>query len=768
MLLSQALAYGKQGWKVLPIHSIHNSRCTCSRRECTNTGKHPKIDNWLENCSSDSEQIVRWWHKWPDANIGLATGTKSGFVVLDVDPRHGGQKSLENLVSQYGQLPNTLVANSGGGGVHLYFRSPDIRVTNRTNILPGLDVRGDGGYIIAPPSQHQSTAHYTWTDSPNYEKLLPIPNWLLNLFTRQKNLYIVNSRSISEGGRNNFLTHEAGKLRKKGLERFELVQVLQQINKERCFPPLSEDEVSRIAYSIARYPSGNIQSVPSISWPDEPDELPPLIAPVPTLDEKLIPPLFRPWITDVAERMQVSPEFVMGPALVALSAVVGRKIGIHPKQHDNWLVVPNLWGAIVARPGYFKSPTIAEAFRPLDRLIEEARKEFNLTKQQASSTQTIAAMQLEAIKELIKRAIKDGNQTEIETLKERLEELERDQQNATPMERRYKTNDATVEKIARLLNDNPNGILLLRDELNGWLQSLNKAGREGDREFYLEAWNGYGSYTVDRIGSGTLHVPALCLSVFGGIQPGKLQDYVEKAVNGKTEDDGLLQRFQILIYPDVSPNWENVDRLPNHEALEEIYQLFHRLDQINIPTEENCIPSVRFSAQAQDIFNSWRAKLEKRLRSGEIECQAFESHLAKYRSLMPSLALLFWILENPENIIESSHVSASATSMAVEWCDFLEKHASKVYRVSEISQNLSAYLLAKRIESGDICDNTPIRSIYRKQWRGLRNSEQVNHALAYLEELNWIKIVKTPVKGGFTNRIILHPKFNKARSSHEQ
>ena len=146
------------------------------------------------------------------------------------------------------------------------------------------------------------------------------------------------------------------------------------------------------------------------------------------------------------------------------------------------------------------------------------------------------------------------------------------------------------------------------------------------------------------MGSGTLHVPALCLSVFGGIQPGKLQAYVEKTLQCSVEDDGLLQRFQLLIYPELSPEWNNVDRSPNLAARERVFEVFDYIDSVPNPVQGQ-IPSVRFSEPAQEAFNVWRRELESRLRSNEIGCSAFESHLAKFRSLMPSLALLFWLLE---------------------------------------------------------------------------------------------------------------------------
>ena len=138
------------------------------------------------------------------------------------------------------------------------------------------------------------------------------------------------------------------------------------------------------------------------------------------------------------------------------------------------------------------------------------------------------------------------------------------------------TNDATIEKIAEILRDNPDGLLLYRDELMGWLRSLDKAGREADRAFYLEAWNGNGSFSVDRIGRGSLHVPAVCVSVLGGIQPGPLSTYVRDALGEAEKADGLLQRFQLLVHPDPR-GYDPVDRRPDLEAKNRAYDVFKGL-----------------------------------------------------------------------------------------------------------------------------------------------------------------------------------------------
>lgn len=486
-LLEKAVEYAARGWKVFPLHSMKGGTCSCGNESCSSAAKHPHIKEWQNSCTCDSEEIRGWWRKWPDANIGLATGAASGFFVLDIDPRHGGKESFQELVKRNGALPKTLASSTGGGGYHFFFKEPDIRISNRTNVLPGLDVRGDGGYIVAPPSSHKSGQRYSWLRGFEDSSIIDAPEWMLNLFTGKtfslKSDGLTKANTVSEGGRNNFLTREAGKLRRQGFEFDRLAEHLRNLNATYCVPPLSEQEVVAICASVARYPSAPLLPKTTVSttskyWTEDPVPVDFKEIEAPVLSEELIPDRLRPWIMDIADRMQVSPEFVMAPALVSFSSIVGRKIGIYPKQQDDWLVIPNLWGAIVARPGYFKSPTIVEAMKPLEQVSERTRIENESGQHVMNASKMILSLQMEALKDSIKKALKECDYEKLEQLKDQAAVLEKENAKAH-VERRYKTNDATVEKVARLLNENPNGLLLMRDELNGWLQTLNKAGREG-------------------------------------------------------------------------------------------------------------------------------------------------------------------------------------------------------------------------------------------------------------------------------------------------
>jgi hypothetical protein len=185
-MLGPAAAYfaSKFGWAVFPLHWIAAGKCSCKRTDCGNQGKHPLVGHGFLDATRDAAQIEQWWSKWPAANIGIATGRASGLVVLDVDPRNGGDDSLEGLRLQHGPLPPTVQSRTGGGGDHYLFAYPALAVGERIQsgkFAPGLDLKADGGYIVAPPSVHASGRAYAWEASsvPGEVPFAAPPAWLL-------------------------------------------------------------------------------------------------------------------------------------------------------------------------------------------------------------------------------------------------------------------------------------------------------------------------------------------------------------------------------------------------------------------------------------------------------------------------------------------------------------------------------------------------------------------------------------------------------------
>ena len=175
-----ALGYAHRGWRVFPLHGIVNGSCTCGRSDCSSAGKHPLVRRGLYEASTDPKQIQSWWRRWRSANVGIATGTVSGVVVIDVD-LPTAFASLGRLIEA--QLPGTLTGLTGGGGVHLVYSSSDEVLGNSAGRLPGIedelagiDLRGNGGYIVAPPSLHRSGGSYEWLDANRL--VAAAPTWL--------------------------------------------------------------------------------------------------------------------------------------------------------------------------------------------------------------------------------------------------------------------------------------------------------------------------------------------------------------------------------------------------------------------------------------------------------------------------------------------------------------------------------------------------------------------------------------------------------------
>ncbi|HEV2460052.1 MAG TPA: YfjI family protein [Ktedonobacterales bacterium] len=503
---------------------------------------------------------------------------------------------------------------------------------------------------------------------------------------------------------------------------------------------------------------------------DEPVPLPEGMPAVDAFDMALMPKPLRGWVHDIGERMWVPTDFLAVGALVVAGALVGRRIGIHPKRHDDWLVVPNLWGAVVALPSLLKSPALAEVLKPLERLAFEALEEYRSQCAEYAANAMVAEARNAAIQERMKKAAKAGNEAELADLAAQVRELEQPK----PVPRRFKTNDATVEKLAELLLDNPSGLLVHRDELSGWLRTLDKQGHEGDRAFYLEAWNGTGSFNVDRIGRGSLAVPALCLSLLGGIQPGPLASYVYAASSADNADnDGLLQRFQLLVWPDGRGPWKNVDRWPDSQARSRAYDVLRRLANLaaeqcgaTVPEgEPDAIPALRFSDDAQQVFDTWREQLEHRLRSDEMPV-ALKAHLGKYRSLMPSLALLFHlpaVADDADGVVADGNaevgVSRSAAQMAAAWCEYLESHAQRLYASASHPALERAWALMRRIASGDVVDGCAVRDVYRKQWSQLSTPDEVDSAIKTLEAYGWVRTAPVETGGRRSTALRVHPQL---------
>lgn len=586
---------------------------------------------------------------------------------------------------------------------------------------------------------------------PTRECIAMPPGWLVNLIetasTPRKNQIAGKSLSgtnadfitgfvmpldgsVGEGGRNNFLVRAAGWLQSQGVKGSALESILLAINIAKCTPPLGTDETIKVAESVHRYEkAGESKSADVGDWP-EPQEIKSTLPPVPPFDDKVLPPVFRAWVNDIAERMQCPPEYLAVGAITAAGALVGNRIGVQPKQHDTgWVEVPNIWGAVVGKPGVMKTPALAQVLMPLKRLEANAQSAFATARAQSD----VDKMVYEAAKKKVEESIKKGATITVNQLPVQPED---------PQPMRHILNDSTYQKLGQVLSGNPHGLMAFQDELSGLIMRLDSDGQESARAFYLQAWDGKQSYTFDRIERGTVSIPRLCFSVMGGLQPSKLREYLRSAVTGGKGDDGLAQRFQMLVYPDISTEWRRVDRVPDIEAAEAADAVFDRLATLD-PAAIGAridfiggIPVLGFDAQAQHIFNVWWTDLETSLRTSNHH-PALESHISKYRKLVPALALLDHLI-----LGKTGDIGAKSLARAIQWQRFLLEHAQRAYASVTSGSMDSAKALTVKLKNGDLKDGFTVREVYRHNWSMLSNAKEANDAVDVLVDLGWIRAMK--------------------------
>jgi putative DNA primase/helicase len=492
-------------------------------------------------------------------------------------------------------------------------------------------------------------------------------------------------------------------------------------------------------------PPPYVQTAPPVAeaWP-EPEPLGGELSPVPPFDLEMLPEALRPLTEDTSERMQVPPEAPAVVTLVALGAATGHRAYIQPKHRDStWKVFPNVWGALVMPSGFMKTPTMAAILAPIRETEKRWREEHKFAMAGYERQKELAEIRLAAWREESKRAYK----------KHKPEPPRPDDPPDEPVCRRLITNDASKEKAHVILAQNPGGMLFFRDELTGFFSQLDDLGHGGDRHFFMEMWNGY-RYTIDRIGRGTIDADG-CLSMLGGMTPRSLRLYVADANKAGRLDDGLLQRFQLSVYPDQQ-DWKHVDRVPNHDAMAQAKATYERL--LALDPEQPL--RFCFEEESLQLAIEWQTELEAKVRDGTLH-PALVSHLSKYRSLMPSLALLFELADNGSQ----TTVSLAHARQAAAWCSFLEPHARRIYAPVISSLRQAAAELGRHLAAGWKREEGrfTVREIYRSDWRGLDSPEIVREALEILSDANWVRPVVSKTNGRPSEVYAINPRLKEVR-----
>jgi len=751
--------------------------------------KKPPPAKFYEIATTDEATIRRWWTETPDANIGVST---DALVVLDIDRRltRDGKPAVDGataaLALGLSHEDFDTLAQQTPSGVHYVWRVPEGQIFrgSQGELGVGLDIRAFHNYIVWSGSTFEPSddGHGTAGDyqimaardvptalvPAKLAARLGAPAVRASDASREPLVELDQPANIAWAV--HYLTHDAppaiqGRrgdettfkvacvLKDHGISEDMIYELLSEHYNARCEPPWAEEDLEEKARRA--YLHGT--SRPGCACPEvqfegvdvpplqvravrfAPRPLPPGLPAVAPFDPNLLPDSLRAWVTDIAERMQCPPDFIAVTAIVALASVLGRKLAIRPQQETTWCETANLWGCIVGRPGGMKSPAMSAALAPLRRLDGRAAQLNDLARgQHAIAVERHKLEQSVRTASMKERLKKDANAD--------LTGLTASAMPSAPRMRRYLVHDTTYEALGIILCENPNGVLAFRDELVSLLKPLDRDENAAARGFFLAAWNGNDPYTFDRITRESVYIEACCLSLLGATQPARLAAYVSQAVRGGAGDDGMIQRFGLLVWPDATSAWREVDRQPNAEAARSVDQLFDRLDALDpaaIGAErdaDSALPFLRFDRAALARFRQWRAELEARIRGGDLH-PAMEAHLSKYRGLAPKLALIFHLADG-----HSGPVSMHALQRAVAWMPYLESHARRAYASVTAGEVTGAKAILAKLRSGALAPTFTARDVHQAGWSGLSTTDDVVTALSLLVDLDWLSetIVRTP------------------------
>jgi hypothetical protein len=740
-----ALEYAARGWHVFPARIKDGSKRSYI------AGKANGGARW--GATTDPDTIRGYWQEFSGALLGITTGPDSGFFVIDADTPEGHDKdgvgTLRGWIEEYGPLPDTIEATTPSGGWHVYFRWPDdLKIRNsQSDLAPGIDVRGEGGMVLAPPTIKPGTGKaYRWKNPPGFFALGDCPEWLLNKI-RAAQAPKLSERAMSGGGlqidtgtatawAEKALRDELAKLfaapegQRNGTLNscaFNLGQIVAggELTEATVKARLSAAaagiglESGEIAATIesgfqagAKTPRGP-KAAAANGTPDADagGEPAPAGDPVdlwgsfdpPELPHGLLPPIIEDFARANGAQMGADPAGLAMAALATCAAAIPDAVKIKVKRHDDWCESARLWVALMGPPSAKKSPIISAATGPLCRLDVEMMRDWQ---------QSLAVY----------------------------EALTSDEKKTTrrPPQTRLRIEDATVEAAQQVLEGSPWGVLLLQDELSGFFGAMDKynggKGAQADRAFWLRSFNG-GQFALNRVGRGAAIIDNLSISMLGGIQPEPL-----RKIAGDAVDDGLLQRlFPITL---------RTATMGRDEPMPPVNAAYRALIE---SLRNSTAPG--FMGQGVLVFDDGAQVIRRDLEARHLDLQSLEtinrklaSHIGKYDGLFARLCVIWHCIEHAGQNMPATVTETTAQRVADFLHRFLMAHAISFYSgvlgLSDDHDRLTAiagYILAHKVER--ITNRDVQRSI--RTMRNLREQE-IRPLLEQLAALGWLDRVDPP------------------------
>ncbi len=682
-------------------------------------GKIPTEKNWQN----------KEWSKDGILNIksqSVGWVIPDNYLVIDVDNNHGkdeknnlGSESLEKMSEYYNynfMAHAGIITNTASGGFHLYYKKPNkflnLDTKNSLSDFPSIEFKGKKRQVVIPNSTLPNGRKYSFNilSSHSFSDIKELPESIVADLVNNQQLpevhvtpegnyhpqdlkidqdrfkdFLTNQPELGQGERDSSFYILACKGKEFGLSKTLIFELLKEFNNFKVRPKFPQGQILKCVNSAFQY-SQNKLPINSIAEDFNDKKLGKIevgdLLEVKELNlEECLPDELKDFVEDTSLRLTVPNDFIAIPLITGLSSLIAGRALIKPKRKDNFCVPPNLWGGIVCNPSSRKSDSLKEAlffFAGLEKIAEE---EYINKMSEYESQSNLYKIKKQALEEELKKLIKKANPTN--DIENKLNELKEPQK---PCLKRFRINHATTQKITEILRDNDNSsILLERDELSGFISELEKKENDSDRSYFLESWSGTSSPKSDTIIRGYVTALNAAISIIGTTQHDKIKSYIERAATNL--NDGLLQRFQLFVYPNPNENLNYVDEVPNQKAREKILEIVNYLieaDFFNTSSGEiekngKFYPFFIFSDEAQSLYVDWYIKINKKIRDfTKVGKNLLAQHFGKYHKLLPALCLIFHLCK-ANNATKS--IDKNTISKAIKFCEYLESHAVRIYGI---------------------------------------------------------------------------------------
>ncbi|MEJ7862893.1 MAG: DUF3987 domain-containing protein [Pyrinomonadaceae bacterium] len=775
--LETAKAYQRRGWQPLPI--AHRS-------------KNPNFPGW-QNFETTEADLPKHFNG-KSQNIGVLLGTKSnGLTDIDLDSSEAVRIAdyfLPKTEAEFGRAgkPRSHRIYYCKEEIYKKFNNPFLLASPKKEVREQaciLEFRGQNGLqTVFPGSTHKTSGEAVkW--NKDGEPLQADAQTLYRAVGLLATACLV-STFWREGVRNDLSLALSGALLRNGFDIAETKNFIQAVcdaandqetsdrmkavdataeklrRKEKVygFPKLAELTDRKLVETVCKWlqiegrQDGEPvhQTAAPAEFTNEPKPLDLTLKPVETLDDDCLPKVLVDWLRPASKVIGCPFDFLALSAVIMVGSLIGSRVRVKPLRHSDWFVVPNLYGGCVGLPSTKKTPALDETRKPILELQTAARKEHADEKADYDIKARFYEKESTA---LLRSSEKFADYKTSLSLLDKPEE---------PILRRYETNDITTPKLAQFLSENPIGILQSRDELTGWLKSLEADYDLNARSFILELWKGAISYTQARVGNGEIQIPSGTLSIIGGIQPSKLQRYIAEAYSFDNSD-GLPQRF-LFAYPDTSKRGEK----PTQDDYEKMQSGFNEADKIckkiagfdfkgkTFAANGDQFHSVKFDADAQAEVDEWQNDTETEAESLQIEDEAFSSYLYKLPKSCFTIALIFHCLENISGDGNfPDEITLKTALKAIAYTEVLTTHARRVFALGENQIFSLAQILIGKIKKGDLEQGFTAYEIKRKQWSGLKTPDTIKDVLSLLVDYGYLLEMPTNSEGRPTVKYAIHP-----------